>query len=104
VLDGDALEDLAVARRGVCQRQQLVVVVAAAADGVLEDRRVRRHAPEPVVDERLQLTRAEHAAAQIIQPYALAQVEQSVHGGLGALGHWYVLPCMVATQRWCATS
>ena len=41
-----------------------------------------------IADQGLQLPRAQHPAAQIIQPHALPQVEQSLHGGLsGSLGH-----------------
>src|SRR5262249_25767576 len=72
---------------------ELVVVVGAAADGVLEDRGIRRHAPEAVVDERLQLAGAQHSPAQIIQPYALTLLEQGLHGRLGgAFGHTALQP------------
>ena len=81
VVHGEPLEDLQVALRGLRQRHQLVVVVTAPADGVLEDGRIRGHAPETVVDQLLQLPGPEHPAAQVVQPYALPELEQGLHGG-----------------------
>ena len=88
VLHGELLEDLQVALRRCGERSQRGVVVAAPADGMLEDGGVRGHAAEAVVDQRLQLPRAQHPATQIVQPHALPQLEQRLHGGLGgSLGH-----------------
>lgn len=55
---------------------ELVVVIVSRADGFFEDRRIARHSAQPLVDESLQFAGGKHAAAQIVQPYALAGVEQ----------------------------
>ena len=60
-----------------------VVVFVGVADGLLEDRGVRRHPAQAVfVDELLQAAFGDEAARQKIEPYRLAVVLQrfeSIH-------------------------
>src|SRR5207245_4004638 len=56
-----------------------MVVIGAASDRVLEDRRVGRHTAQPIVDHSLELARLEHSSSQVVEPHALPEVEQRLH-------------------------
>src|SRR5438046_2482029 len=79
VFHGQEFEDLSIGsgRRG--DPRERSVVIGAAADRVLEDRRVGRHATQPVVDHPLELAGLQHAASEVVEPDALPEVEQNLH-------------------------
>jgi hypothetical protein len=52
---------------------------SAGADGLLEDGRIAGHAAQSSLDEASEFARAEHAAAQVVEPYALPGIEQLLH-------------------------
>jgi hypothetical protein len=58
------------------QLAKLIVVVAPGTDRFFEDRRVAGHASQTLIDQSLQLARGEHAATNVIEPYALPGLEQ----------------------------
>ena len=86
VLDREHLEDLGVAAARGGQARERLVVVVVSGDALLEDGGVRRHAPKAGVDEPGQLAGADHAAAQVVEPDALSQLEQIRHPGAGVGG------------------
>ena len=62
-------------------RLDQVVVVPAGRDRVGDDRRIRRHTTEAVVvDQMVQLTTADQAAAQLIEPHRLAEHPECAEG------------------------
>ena len=74
VVDGERLEHLVDALPLERQRPDGRVVVVAARDRLLEDGRVRGDSADPVLgDPALELTRCEHAAADEVDPHALAE-------------------------------
>src|SRR3989441_6174147 len=79
VFSGQEFEDLSIGsgRRG--DPRERSVVIGAAADRVLEDRRVGRHTAQPVVDHPLELAGLQHAASEVVEPDALPEVEQGLH-------------------------
>ena len=53
------------------ERFELRVVIVAAADRLLEDRRVRGHSPQSGIDEAPEFARGEHPAPDVVEPDAL---------------------------------
>src|SRR5204863_8952794 len=79
------------------QRPKLRVVIGAAGDGLLKDRRVRGDAPDTTIDPALQLTTGDPSALEIVEPRALTaafeQLAQPVHSAL--LTRWVtMLTCL----------
>jgi hypothetical protein len=56
------------------QLDHRLVVVRRAADGLLEDRRVRRHARDPLVAKTRQLSGGDQLAANVVEPQRLPDV------------------------------
>ncbi len=57
---------------------ELVVVVVAVGDGLLEDRRVRGEAPDALVDPGRQLTVGQPSATEVVEPRALTLVVEEI--------------------------
>jgi hypothetical protein len=72
VLDREGFEELYRIALLAGEVFELSVVVGAAVDRLLEDRRVRRHAAQADVEQLLQFARGEHRAPDIVEPDALA--------------------------------
>ncbi len=71
VFQDQRLVDLRHRLARVYQAGQVLVVVGAAGDGLLEDRRVRGDASQPRVDQGLQVARGDERAPDVVQPYRL---------------------------------
>ena len=81
VVDRELLEDreglLPLGRRAA----HVLVVEIRVRDGLLEDRRVRRHPREAVLaDQARQLSRGHQVAADVVVPDALAELRQLLSG------------------------
>jgi hypothetical protein len=75
--DRQVLEDLLRAPAGVGLRADVVVIQPTAGDRLLEDGRVRGHAPEAVLgDEPRQLAGGDEIPGDVVIPRALAQLAQ----------------------------